>query len=550
MLIKKLNSVFHRHSRWLFGLFTLVIIISFIGFMVPGSFFGFGPDNGSGARVGTAFGKKVTYDDLREIHRNLEVCNQLGFPVGESRIEQQFYFYCMLEKARATGITASDKEVASALKMHPMLQSNGKFDLKKYNTLLTNLNRFGITKQDIEESLRMLLIINKFQNQQGSAVIATPGEAKEMFRQFNTPYEIRIAEFQVGTPGKLVKPNARKVTELPAAEQKAVNAYFNANKGSYNIPGWLDVMVVEFKYSLFTAQAAKKATAKELQKFYNANKALFTGKDGKPQTFAAAKAKVRDEFIKIESADMAQRAAEDFAVDAADAVAAVDKKADKINSFRKVADRLKLAVIENPKVSFTAGNISSIHSADLVAALNQVAGNPVTKVVATADSACVGFLRNRVETRPAKLDEVLAQVRVDQVKDSLYKAARKKAENAFVAIRKQPAKQQAKAFNSLTGVKYTNVKFTLSEPARDAKFQQAMMNSLKLKVGEIAAPMTNLQMVMLVSRKAPDYKAFNGKEEQYMMIVRMQKAQQQQAAFMEELSAQCQLDPSITAERR
>ena len=247
---------------------------------------------------------------------------------------------------------------------------------------------------------------------------------------------------------------------------------------------------------------------------------------------------------------MAQRAAEDFAVDAADAVAAVDKKADKINAFRKIADRLKLAVIENPKVSFTSGNISSIHSADLVAALNQAAGNPVTKVVATADSACVGFLRNRVETRPAKLEEVLAQVRLDQVKDSLYKAARKKAETAFAAIRKQPANQQAKAFNSLTGVKYTNVKFTLSEPARDAKFQQAMMNSLKLKVGEIAAPMANLQMVMLVSRKAPDYKAFKGKEDQYMMIVRMQKAQQQQAAFMEELSAQCQLDPSITAERQ
>ena len=51
MIIKKLNSVFHRHSRWLFGLFTIVIIVSFIGFMVPGSFFGFGPDTGSGARV-------------------------------------------------------------------------------------------------------------------------------------------------------------------------------------------------------------------------------------------------------------------------------------------------------------------------------------------------------------------------------------------------------------------------------------------------------------------------------------------------------------------
>ena len=550
MIIKKLNSVFHRHSRWLFGLFTIVIIVSFIGFMVPGSFFGFGPDTGSGAKVGTAFGKKVTYDDLREIHRNLEICNQIGFPVGEVRIEQQFFFYCMLEKARSMGIAASDKEVAANLKMHPMLQTNNAFDMKKYQNLLTNLGRLGITKQDIEGAIRMMLVINKFQNQQTSAVIATPGEAKELFRQFNTPYEIRVAEFQLGKAAPLAKPNARKVAELAAADQKAVTAFFNANKGKYTIPGSLDVMVVEFKNSLFIAQASKKATAKELLKFYNANKSLFTGKDGKAQPFAAVRAKVRDEFVKIESADLAQRAAEDFAVDAADAVAAVDKKADKINAFRKAADKLKLAVMENNKVSFTAQSIGTIYSAELVNALNQVAGNPVTKVVATADSACVGFLRNRIETRPAQLDEVLAQVRADLVQDNLYKAARKAADTAYNAIRKLPAKERTRAFNSLTGVKYNTVKFTLAEPARDAAFQQAMMSALNMKVGEISAPMANLQMVMLVSRKAPDYKTYKGKESQYMMIVQMQKAQQLRGAFMEELSAQCQLDPSITAERQ
>jgi hypothetical protein len=259
---------------------------------------------------------------------------------------------------------------------------------------------------------------------------------------------------------------------------------------------------------------------------------------------------VRDEFVKIESADLAQRAAEDFAVDAADAVAAVDKKADKINAFRKAADKLKLAVMENRKVAFTAQSIGTIHSAELVNALNQVAGNPVTKVVATADSACVGFLRNRIETRPAQLDEVLAQVRADLVQDNLYKAARKKADTAYNAIRKLSAKERSRAFNSLTGVKYNTVKFTLAEPSRDAAFQQAMMTALNLKVGEVAAPMANLQMVMLVSRKAPDYKNYKGKESQYMMIVQMQKAQQLRGAFMEELSAQCQLDPSITAERQ
>ncbi|MBR2372962.1 MAG: SurA N-terminal domain-containing protein [Lentisphaeria bacterium] len=550
MIIKKLNSVFHRHSRWLFGLITIVIIISFIGFMVPGSFFGFGPENGSSMRVGTAFGKKVTYEDLRDIHRNLEVCNQLGFPVGETRIEQQFFFYCMLLKAESVGISASDKEIASTLKNHPMLQSNGKFDMKKYNTLLTNLNRFGITKQEVEASLRMMLIITKLQNQLGAAVIATPGEARELFRHFNTTYELKIAEFQTGKAAKLVKPNAVKLAELPAAEQKAVVQYFNANSKKYTIPGWLDVMVVEFPNKFFIAQAAKKATEKELLKFYNANKNLFTGKDGKVPAFAAVKAKVRDEFIKLESTDLAQRAAEDFAVDTADAAAAVDKMADKIKAFRKAADSKKLAVVENPKVPFTASNIGSINSANLVQALNQVAGNPVTKVVVTPDSACVGFLRGRTETRLAQLDEVLAQVRADKTADELYKATRKKAEDSYIALRKLKGANRNKAFDTLKGVKFTNLKFTLAEPATDPKFQQAMMTAMNMKVGDIAAPLPNLQMVKLVARKAPDYKNYAGKESQYQMILRMQKSQQLQAAFMEEISTRCQLDPSITAERQ
>ena len=549
MIIKKLNSVFHRHSRWLFGLFTIIIIVSFIGFMVPGSFFGFGPETGSGTKVGTAFGKKVTYEDLRSIHRSLEVCNQIGFPVGEARIEQQFFFFCILEKAKSMGIAVSDKEIAESLKQHPMLQSNGKFDINKYNNLVANLGKIGITKEEIAESLRMILVINKLQNQLNGAVIATPGEAKELFRQFNTSFEVRVAEFQPGKPGKLVKPNARKVAELPAAEQSAVTAFFNANKKNYNIPGWLDVMVVEFKNSIFTAQAAKKATAEELLKFYNANKNLFAGKDGKTQPFNAVRAKVRDEFVKLESAELALRAAEDFAVDAADAVAAADKKADKVKAFRQAADKLKLTVMENPKVPFTATSIGSIHSADLVKALEQVAGNPVTKVVAASDSACVGFLRSRTATRPAALDEVLARVRNDKASDDLYKAARKTAENTYVAIRKLPAAQQERAFNSLRGVKYTTLKFTLAEPAADPKFQQAMMTALNMKPGTIAAPLSNLQMVRLVSRKAPDYKNYKGKESQYMMILRMQKAQELQGAFMEELSAQCSLDPSVTAER-
>ena len=550
MIIKKLNSIFHRHSRWLFGLFTIIIIVSFIGFMVPGSFFGFGPDTGSSARVGTAFGKKVTYDDLRAVHRNLEVCNQIGFPVGDSRIEQQFFFYCLLQKAEEMGIAASDKEVAETLKNHPMLQTDGKFDKKKYANMIGNLGRFGISKEDIQESIRMVLVINKLQNQLGASIIATPGEAKELYRQFNTVYELKVAQIQTPAAPKLVKPEAKKLSELPEAEQKAVAEFFRNNAKNYTIPGWMDVLVVEFKHNLFAAQAARKATPAELQKFYAANPTLFQDKNGKLQPFAAVKDKVRSELLRIECADLAQRAADDFSVEAADAAAAVDKQTDKIKSFRDAAAKRKLTIVEVSKVPFTASSVGSIVSRELVRALDQCAGNPVTKAVNASDSACVAFLRGRTETRPAKLDEVLATVRADKMKNDLYLKAKKSAEESYVALRKLPQNQQAKAFDSLKNAKFTTLKFSLADQAPDPKFQQAVEKALGMKPGEISAPLPNLQLVRLLARRAPDYKGYAGKESQYLMIVRMQKARQLQAAFMEELSTQCLLDASLTADRK
>ena len=37
MIIKKLNSMFHKHSRWLFGIFAVIIIIAFMDFLTPGA---------------------------------------------------------------------------------------------------------------------------------------------------------------------------------------------------------------------------------------------------------------------------------------------------------------------------------------------------------------------------------------------------------------------------------------------------------------------------------------------------------------------------------
>ena len=69
MIIKKLNSLFHKHSRRLFGLFTVLIIFAFTDFLTPGR--NGGCDNQGSGNVGTAFGKKVSINDMIEFQRNV-----------------------------------------------------------------------------------------------------------------------------------------------------------------------------------------------------------------------------------------------------------------------------------------------------------------------------------------------------------------------------------------------------------------------------------------------------------------------------------------------
>ena len=67
MVLRSMNNIFSRHGRWLFAIITLVIIVSFVGFLTPGFtslFLGTG-NSGANAAIGSAFGKKITRDDVR-----------------------------------------------------------------------------------------------------------------------------------------------------------------------------------------------------------------------------------------------------------------------------------------------------------------------------------------------------------------------------------------------------------------------------------------------------------------------------------------------------
>ena len=413
MIIEKLNSVFRRHSRWLFGAFTIVIIVSFLGFLTPGTFGFGGMGNPESIPMGTAYGKEVTYGELRGISRNLAVFNEVFNGMSLSRDlpnEAVFIYACMLRKADSFGLAVSDKEVASLIRRAPAFVKNGRFDRSAYDKMLRNIRRSGITEQDLHDACRQQIMLDKLQRELTSGIAATEGEAKELYRKLNTTYSVRVVEFPAADPAKL------------KASDKEIRKYFAGHRASYVIPGKVDALVIAWDARSFRGEAAKLASDKTLKAFFDRNPKAFETDKIKAPKFEAVKSAVKEKFIEEASLELAQKAAYDFAATAYEQLGEQPAQ-NKEKLFRSLADKFKLVVIEAGSAEFGASSIGKIKSAALVNGLAALVGdNRVTDPVVEGRQVYIGFARSRVQPRQAEYKEVAAKVKADCLAERLLPA--------------------------------------------------------------------------------------------------------------------------------
>ena len=85
MVITKMNNVLVKHSRILFGLFTGVIIISFVWFFTPGAsgniLFGSNPMSPN-AVVGKAFDQNITRAELMDAMKDISLVMAVQYKSG------------------------------------------------------------------------------------------------------------------------------------------------------------------------------------------------------------------------------------------------------------------------------------------------------------------------------------------------------------------------------------------------------------------------------------------------------------------------------------
>ena len=536
MIIKKLNTVFHKHSRVLFLAFTLIIIVSFLGFLTPGQF-GCGEMPLGEPAVGEAYGKKVTIDDLRETQRQLSIFSEafMGQRVDVD-FEQVFFFFCACVKAEQLGIRVSSKEIGEAISEIPMLMTDGKFDNAKYKAMIDNLGRLGVGEEELIEAVRTRLVIGKLQSRLAGNVIVTDSEVEEFFRSGYTKYQVAAAGFSAGS-----------VKTVPTAAQ--LEDFFKAHRDVYKVEGKLSAVVASVPAAEFAAKVNKSATNERLEKFFRDNPGLFAGKDGKQPAFDAVRGEVRKRFVALESLELAKRKAYDFASSIYEEMNEIpaEKRGE---FFADAARKQRLAVQPVAEAKFSGDVLGKIKSRELVRALASVAdSNPVTDAVTVGTQVCVGCRVKLVPTRPAEFAEVKAQVAGD------WKLAEARKLGATEAVKLQAIADPAKrlqAFRALRNVKFTDFSFTkLGNPAPPAGFEVATQLIERPTGSTVAIPdAKGSQLFYLIKRTAPDAKAFAAEKERCATMCRFFKQSLAGAELTEDISANCTFTMNREGHRR
>ena len=535
-MIRSINRFFSKNSRWLFGIFSVIIIIAFMDFLSPGTFGGCMMSRND--EVGTVFGEKVTYSDLRGIMNDMEIIMTMQFG-GMNRdlpVENAFYIYAQIEAAKRRGIVVSDQEIADYIIKLPRFATDGKFDKKIYDNFMKNISTRGLGNEDVNLAIRNYLLMNKLGSEIEAAVVVTDNELENFCRIYNEKVSLKRLVFNVAS--YIPK------TKVSDAELKE---YFKDHSKNYKIPARSKALIACFEYDApaLIKEADKTITEAAMKEYYENNKTRFTVNSGKGSVitpYAKAKASVRINLRADIIKKLALQKAQIFARDVYDSSAENAANCGKI--FSANAAKNKIKIIEVPYFKADDTKLGSIESAALVREILATASDvPVSNAIATEKGVYVGHAVAFEPERPAKMEEVRKQLADDCIRNKARQSAindceKLIAELSALAPEKMAAKIKAdKRFKDVAP-------FTMATQQSDPVDMITRQYTYNLKAGELSKLMflpDGVGVAFVVKRELGSLKDFAAQKAQLAQIYRTMKAQSAFKDFENYLSSQCVL---------
>lgn len=185
-------------------------------------------DKESATFTGQIFGKKIPFSEYKEaLHaaRNQAII-QFGEEFSEKDINLESLAWeriLLLYEAKKRKIAVSDQEVITSMQYYPFFQRKGKFDNGIYSQMLQYV--FHTQPRVFEEQIRQNLIIAKLYNEATKSVNLADEEVKEAYRKINEEVSLYYITGQY--------PDFAKDLDSSEGEMKE---YFTKNSLKFKLP--------------------------------------------------------------------------------------------------------------------------------------------------------------------------------------------------------------------------------------------------------------------------------------------------------------------------
>lgn len=237
-----------------FGMKVLLgaIAISFVGFGA-GSFLGDGRDEV--AKVGDT---SITRQEVQRALQQRDLGQDKAEEMTQSLIQRQL----LLEKARESGVTVTDEELAKALAAIPIFQKDGQFNLGLYNDFLASRRTSSAV---FESRFRDDLIYERMQ--QLSSQMTAGGFYAKTAHTTLSQYLSRQREVSS------VRIEAASFMDKVQVSDQDVAAYYQSNDKEFRLPDQVRV-----EYILLTVPmlaSGQTVSDEEVKTFFDKNKQQF-----------------------------------------------------------------------------------------------------------------------------------------------------------------------------------------------------------------------------------------------------------------------------------
>ena len=373
MVIRRMNTVLVKHNKILFGIFSVIIIISFVWFFTPGLdgslLFG-GAGASPNAEVATVFGKKITNKQYQQAYRD----RVLVLEAMTGRDPSQFHNYIeqtlIQEIARETaadvlGISATDEEVGNFIRNAcAVFRGKNGFDPELYKKFAQNIQeREGRSIAEFENLIRRMLSADKVASELTKGIYLTPDEKERMAVLLKEKFNARLIEFPFANY-KNIKRGSAEAKAKGLGETDMLN-YYKAHEKQFMTAPLMKALIVRFPY----APANYAPTAKEIEAYYKAHENDFK-KAGKVQPLAQVRNQVAEAIRQEKGRLKAQQDAKNFRDALYSASESVENPAKQIDLLKKLAAQRKLQLIQTDWFNAQTADLKGIGKEPaLVAAL-------------------------------------------------------------------------------------------------------------------------------------------------------------------------------------